>query len=199
MKRFSLLAALAVAAAVSGAPLAGPSQAAPSDQPRAASPEEAAALMAKPPAGLEIVDIRPAADFADYSLPGSLNMDAAAVLADESFGAGQGPLLIVDKDGTRALLLAGALAQKATRPVLALKGGLAGWWQARELGMAVRETALDAAAPVNAPAPAPANAPAPTAAPAKDQTPGSPAAPVPGQTPAPTPSPAPPTTKNAGC
>jgi rhodanese-related sulfurtransferase len=181
----SILAGLAPAKAV----------AAQADLPAAVSPEELAKLAAKPPAGLEIVDIRPASEFAGYALPGSLNIDAAAVLADESFAAGQGPLVLVDKDGTRAFVLAGALSRKSSRQVLVLRGGLEGWWAAMELGMAVKETPLgDApgpvpAAPAAAPSGAPGSAPGQGATPPAGSAPAAPAAPAP----------QPPTSKNAGC
>ncbi|WP_243362225.1 rhodanese-like domain-containing protein [Fundidesulfovibrio terrae] len=167
--------------------------------PRAATPAETAQLLAKPPAGFEIVDIRPQAEFADYALPGSLNLDAAAVLADESFFTGAGPLLIVDKDGTRAFALAGALAQKTSRPLLVLRGGLAAWWAEREMGAVVKETPLTGAP---SPAPAPGKAPASPGAPSApgssgSPAPGTPAAPAtPG---APAPAPQPPASKSAGC
>jgi rhodanese-related sulfurtransferase len=102
--------------------------------PRAASPEDVARIMAKPPAGLEIVDVRPPAEYADYALPGSLNLDSATVLADESLLSGAGPLLLVDKDGALAFALAGALAPRASRPVMAMTGGLEAWWNGQELG-----------------------------------------------------------------
>jgi len=205
MKRTMRLLALTAALGLSAAALAkGP------DMPRAAAPDEVAAMLAKPPAGLEIVDIRPEPEFADYSLPGSINIDAASVLADESFLSAAGPLLLVDKDGATAMAVAGALAQKTGRPVLVLRGGLSGWWAARELGLAVKEVPLgqeapaaampNAAPPAASPAPgkqgapaqpAPAPAPAPVPAPA---TPGAPAAPgTPGD------APQPPANKSAGC
>lgn len=166
------------------------------DLPRAASPREVAQLLAKPPAGLEIVDIRPPAEFSDYALPGSLNLDAATVLADESLLTGTGPLLVVDKDGSRAFAVAGVLAQRASRPVLALTGGLSAWWAAMELGAVVKETPLP-----GVPAQAPGTLPAKSTGPAKP-APG--AAPVPGTPDAPSPaapSPAPqtPASKGAGC
>jgi len=159
-----------------------PAQAKGPDLPGAAQPEEAARLLAAPPAGLDVVDIRPPAEFADYALPGAMNLDPATVLADETLLAGSGPLLLVDKDGTAAFVVAGALARKASRPVLALKGGMQAWWAARELGLAVRETPLGDA---------------PSATPAFPANPAGESAPS-----APTPSgPAPqaPASKNAGC
>ena len=145
MKRFPrlfLLAALLATPFAAQFALAGPAKATSPDLPKAASPGEVAQLMAKPPTGLEIVDIRPAAEFSDYALPGSLNLDPAAVLADESLLAGTGPLLLVDKDGTRAFAVAGALAQKGSRQVVVLKGGLVAWWTAKELGLAVKDIPL---------------------------------------------------------
>jgi len=171
--------------------------------PKAASPEETAQMLARPPAGLEIVDVRPQAEFSDYALPGSLNLDPATVLADQSLLSGAGPLLLVDKDGTAAFALAGALAQKTSRPVMVLKGGLAAWWAAREMGAAVRETPLTGApSPAAVPASGPASAPGKTPPPAAPAAPG---APVPGNpgVPAPatpgSPAPQPPASKSAGC
>lgn len=159
--------------------------------PRSASPAEVAQLLAKPPAGLEIVDIRPQTEFADYALPASLNLDAASVLADDSFATGSGPLLLVDKNGTQAFAVAGVLAQKTSRPVLVLTGGLSAWWAVQEKGMAVKEVPL-----TDQPAPSPASAPA------GPDTPGTPQPAAP-QTPAPAspdnPAPQPPAAKSAGC
>ena len=103
---------------------------------QAVSPEQAAQLMAQQPAGLEIVDIRPSNEYADYALPGSLNLDPATVLADETLLTGQAPLLIVDKDGTSAFAVAGQIAPRTSRKVMALTGGLVAWWRAKELDRA---------------------------------------------------------------
>ena len=149
--------------------------------PKAVSAEELAALMAKPPAGLEIVDIRPAAQFADYSLPGSLNLEAAVVLADESLLGGSGPLVLVDKDGSQAFAVAGVLAQKATRPVMALSGGALAWWAFKEKGVAVREVPLSGATPTGgSPGAAPTTPAAGTAKPAPGAPVGSTGAPASG-------------------
>lgn len=181
MKRTARILALAALSAA----LALPPAFAGSGLPKAVSPAEASELMARPQAGLEIVDIRPNAEYADYALPGSINLDPAAVMADESLLSGQGPLLIVDKDGTGAFAVAGVLARKASRPVMALTGGLAAWWADREMGMAVKAVPLEAAPAQAVPQPA---APAGTQAPAAPQAPAQPS-----------PAPAPPASKNAGC
>lgn len=194
LRHMSLTLALALAPLVLASQAPAQSQARTPALPRSASPAEVAQLMAKPPAGLEIVDIRPQAEFADYALPASLNLDAAAVLADDSFATGSGPLLLVDKNGTQAFAVAGVLAQKTSRPVLVLTGGLSAWWAAQEKGLAVKEVPL---ADQPSPGPAPATTPAGPAGPA---SPAQPAAP---QTPAPAgpdnPAPQPPAAKSAGC
>ena len=186
MTPYPRLFAFAVLLALALASLTGDAMAKSAGLPKPASPDETAQLLAKPPAGFEIVDIRTQGEFTDYALPGSFNLEPEAVLADESLQTGDGPILLVDKDGTRAFAVAGVLSQKSSRPVLVLKGGLDAWWAAREKGVAVKETPLG-------------NAPVPTAAPAQDKTPG--AAPAPGS-PVPAPAPAvpqPPASKNAGC
>jgi hydroxyacylglutathione hydrolase len=166
-------------AALSGEPLARSVA-----LPKPASPDEAAQLLAKPQAGFEIVDIRPQGEFVDYALPGSLNLEAEAVLADEYLQSGDGPILLVDKDGTKAFVVAGLLSQKSSRPVLVLKGGITAWWASREKGMVVKETPLG-------------SAPGPASTPIQEKTPG--AAPAPGA-PAPTPAaPPPPASKSVGC
>lgn len=178
MKRIARILALAALSAALALPPAFAGQA----LPKAAAPAEVAELMARPQAGLEIVDIRPAAEYADYALPGSLNLDPAAVMADETALNGAGPLLIVDKDGTAAFAVAGVLARKAQRQVWALSGGLAAWWADRELNMAVKAVPLEAAPAVTVPGPAPS--PSAPAAPGQEQPSTAPAAP---------------TAKNAGC
>ncbi len=188
MKRIARILALAALSAA----LALPPAFAGSGLPKAATPAEVSELMARPQAGLEIVDIRPSAEYADYALPGSFNLDPAAVMADETLLSGNGPLLIVDKDGTDAFAVAGVLARKSSRPVMALSGGLAAWWADKEMGVAVKAVPLDSA-PAQAPAksaPQPA-APAGTQAPAAPQTPAQPS-------PAPA-APQAPASKNAGC
>jgi rhodanese-related sulfurtransferase len=180
------LLAIAVFIALVLATLSGESLAKNAALPKPVSPDEAAQLLAKPPAGFEIVDIRPQGEFVDYALPGSINLEPDAVITDESLQSGDGPILLVDKDGTKAFSVAGVLSQKSSRPVLVLKGGITAWWEAKEKGMAVKETPLG-------------NAPAPASAPTQEKTPAtSPAPGAPPPTPAPQ-APQPPASKSAGC
>jgi len=120
-----------------------------SSLPQPISAREAVQFLAHPHTGLEIVDIRPSDEYADYALPGSENLDPATVLADDTLLTGQAPLLFVDKDGTRAFAVAGRIAPKTSRKVMALTGGLAAWWKSQELDRATNP----AQTPDSAPAP----------------------------------------------
>jgi rhodanese-related sulfurtransferase len=127
------------------------------------------------PGTFEIVDVRPPAQYADFSIPGSMNADIADVMANPAYLNGAVPLVIVDRDGSLAMAVGGILSQKTARPIKALFGGLEAYWN--ESGMA-----------------SPSAASTPTAAPArKPEAPVSaPASPAPA-------APQPPKKKSAGC
>lgn len=142
------------------------------------------------PGSYDLVDIRPAAQFADYSLPGSRNVEIADVVGNPAFLTGPGPLIIVDRDGSLAMAVGGILAQKTQRPIKVLYGGLEAYWEATEgagtgAGGRLRPAAGAPGAPV-APMPPPAAAP------------GRPLPPVPAAPPA-APAPAAPKKRSAGC
>ena len=103
------------------------------------------------PGTFQLVDIRPAEHFADYHLPGSTNVDVADLISNPAYLTGAGPLVVVDRDGSLAMMVAGILSQKTERPIKALYGGLAAYWN---------ETGLAAAAPATSAAPARATSPA---------------------------------------
>jgi glyoxylase-like metal-dependent hydrolase (beta-lactamase superfamily II)/rhodanese-related sulfurtransferase len=127
------------------------------------------------PGTFEVVDVRPPAQYADFSLPGSMNADIADVIANPAYLNGVVPLVIVDRDGSLAMAVGGILAQKTLRPIKVLFGGLEAYWN--ESGTPQPPAApAPATAPVFKPA-----VPAPT-----------PAAPAPA-------TPKPPKKKSAGC
>jgi len=127
------------------------------------SPADLSRLIKDLPGTFDFVDIRPADAFTDYALPGSRRADLADVLDNPGFLVGAGPLIIVDRDGSLAMMAAGILSQKTKRPIKALHGGLEAFWEATELKGAVRAVPLPApgAPPKAAPAPASPAAPAP--------------------------------------
>jgi rhodanese-related sulfurtransferase len=96
------------------------------------------------PDTFSVVDIRPAAQFADYNLPGSTNVDIAELIDNPAYLTGAGPLVIVDRDGSLAMMAAGILSQKTERRIKALFGGLEAYW--REAGPGAGAGAVSGAA-----------------------------------------------------
>lgn len=60
------------------------------------------------PGMIDIVDIRPTANFADFSLTGSMNASIANVITNPTYLNGTNPLIIVDRDGSLAMMVAGS-------------------------------------------------------------------------------------------
>ena len=136
------------------------------------SPADLGRLIKDLPGTFDLVDIRPAEAFADYALPGAHRAELADVLENPGFLTGAGPLIIVDRDGSLAMMVAGILSQKTKRPVKALYGGLEAFWKATELTGAVRAVPLPATGAQPRAAPAPER-PAPAApAPARKKSVG---------------------------
>ncbi len=117
------------------------------------------------PGTFELVDIRPPAQYADFSLPGSMNADIADVIANPAYLNGAVPLVIVDRDGSLAMAVGGILSQKTLRPIKVLFGGLEAYWN--ESGSPLPPAS---SAPVPPPALKPAGAP-PAPAPAMPEPP----------------------------
>lgn len=129
------------------------------------SPADLSRMIKDLPGTFDLVDIRPADAFADYALPGARRADLADLLDNPGYLTGAGPLIIVDRDGSLAMMAAGILSQKTKRPIKALHGGLEAFWEATELKGAVRAVPLPALkAPRAAPAPASPATPAPSPA-----------------------------------
>ncbi len=98
-----------------------------------------------------LFDIRPAAHFAEFHLPGAVNLAAADLDAAVRALPAGARVLLLDRDGTQAFAAAGALlTRQPERDVRVLLGGTAAWWSER-FGSA-------------GPAPAVMPAPAPSAA-----------------------------------
>ncbi len=133
-------------------------------------------MMMDIPGTFELVDIRPPAQYADFSLPGSVNADISDVMANPAYLNGVVPLIIVDRDGSLAMAAGGVLCQKTSRPIKVLYGGLKAYWN--ESGLPTAPASVTVPPPAAIPAVKPA-APAP-----------SPSVPAPPQ---------PPKKKSAGC
>ena len=127
------------------------------------------------PGMFEIVDVRPPALYADFSLPGSINASIADVIANPAYLKGVTPLIIVDRDGSLAMAVGGILSQKTRRSIRVLYGGLEAYWSESAALLppaaptpAPAQSAKSAASvPANAKPAAPTTAPAGREAPAK--------------------------------
>lgn len=108
------------------------------------------------PGTFDLVDIRPAAHFADYAIPGARNADIADVMNSPAYLTGAGPLVIVDRDGSLAMAVGGILSQKTKRPIKVLYGGVEAYWSGTEIRPA---RGAGPASPAGAPVPGPAAAP----------------------------------------
>jgi hydroxyacylglutathione hydrolase len=114
------------------------------------------------PGTFQLVDIRPKPQYADYSLPGSQNVDLSDLLSNPVYLTGAGPLVIVDRDGSLAMMVGGILSQKTQRPIKVLYGGLTAYWSQTELGGAAvpTATAIPSKTPRAVPTDVPVTAPA---------------------------------------
>ncbi len=125
-------------------------------------------LMLDLPGTYDLVDIRPAEMFTDYSLPGAVNVDIGDLIGNPAWLTGAGPLILVDRDGSLAMVVAGILSQKTQRQIKAVYGGLDAYWSQTQLGAPPISTPLTPAAaparavPSTAPAPASGAKPVPT-------------------------------------
>lgn len=92
-------------------------------------------VLAEQAGSYAVLDVRPAWQFADWRIPGSMNvtLDAVAARVDELPATIR--IVLVDRDGTSAFAVAGALLQRNPRQSLrVLLGGVAGYWQATAFG-----------------------------------------------------------------
>ncbi len=123
------------------------------------------------PGTFDMVDIRPPAMFQDYNLPGSISVGIAELINNPAYLTGAGPLVIVDRDGSLGMAVAGILSQKTQRNIKALYGGLEAYWLQNEMPASGEISAPPRAAPSMAPGLAPPAPPAPTSPVQKPQRP----------------------------
>jgi hydroxyacylglutathione hydrolase len=95
------------------------------------------------PGTYDLIDIRPPALFADYSLPGAVNVDIADLIGNPAYLTGAGPLIVVDRDGSLAMAVAGILSQKTQRQIKAVYGGLDAYWSQTHSGRRSRRDRSD--------------------------------------------------------
>jgi rhodanese-related sulfurtransferase/glyoxylase-like metal-dependent hydrolase (beta-lactamase superfamily II) len=114
-----------------------------------------------------LFDIRSAAHFAEYHMPGAINLGLADLDAAVAALPAGTHVLLLDRDGTQSFAAAGALLTRHPgRDVRVLLGGTAAWWSERYGS----SDAVAAALPPSAPAAAAPAAAKPTSKPAAKKT-----------------------------
>jgi len=110
--------------------------------PERMAPSALKQLLVDLPGTFDLIDIRPTEQYADFNIPGSTSVDVGDVISNPAYLTGVGPLIIVDRDGSLAMAVAGILSQKTQRPIKALHGGVEAYWEESELKRAVREVPI---------------------------------------------------------
>ena len=85
-------------------------------------------LVKDQPDFIEIIDIRPAVQFADYNIPYSHNIELKELLR-KGVGLQKKILILVDRDGTMSMIAAGILSTKTGRRIKVLEGGVEKYWR----------------------------------------------------------------------
>lgn len=153
-----------------------------------------AAVLTDSPARYAVFDVRPPAAFAEFHVPGAVNAPPEEIEARVAALTPGMRIVIVDRDGTTAFAVAGALLARSTDPaahVRALVGGTARWWAEIELargGGASPWADQGGRAPTPSLTATPSPNPSPTASP--NPNPNSSPTTAPKAAPAPTPAPA---------
>ena len=135
--------------------------------PEPIEPAALAAGLMDQPSAWAVLDLRPAWAWAEYHVPGAVRVDIDAVAAHVAGLPATARVVLVDRDGTTAFAVAGAVLARmgaSARPLRALTGGTARFH--REVGLSSTEPARPGPSAPAAAGPA-ATGPAPT-------TPGAP-------------------------
>ena len=93
-------------------------------------PDEARQVLARPPAGLVVLDIRTSEEFRDGHLPGARNLDFFAPdfrQRLEALARGDAPVLLYCRSGNRSGQAMRLLRQWGRDDVLHLAGGFRAW------------------------------------------------------------------------
>ena len=93
---------------------------------------EAKALLANPPEGLIILDVRTPQEFREGHLAGARNLDFFGAAFESEAGAlpGDAPVLLYCRSGRRSAAAAEALAATGRGRILNMDGGIEGWKKA---------------------------------------------------------------------
>ncbi len=101
------------------------------------------------PNTFEIVDIRPFEQVEDYNPTGARAVEIGDLIESQSWLAGTVPLVIVDRDGTLAMMAAGIISRRTGRPIKVLIGGIEEYWRATEMKFTPDRLIIPSLSPVS--------------------------------------------------
>ena len=81
------------------------------------------------PHSIELVDVRPSHQFADFHIEGSVNVEISELLSDGRWWESEAPLVIVCRDGYISMAAGGALSRHTDRQIKVLYGGVEAYWE----------------------------------------------------------------------
>jgi glyoxylase-like metal-dependent hydrolase (beta-lactamase superfamily II)/rhodanese-related sulfurtransferase len=110
------------------------------------------------PGTFELIDIRTKEQVEDYNPLNAVQVDISLLIDSQLYLAGEVPLVIVDRDGTLAMMVGGILSRKTKRPIKVLRGGMEAFWKESEADFT--DTTINIPVKTN---------PAPTVSPKKDE------------------------------
>lgn len=116
--------------------------------PEAIAPQALARALADQPQSYLLLDVRPAAAFAEYHLPGATSVTPEQAVEQARAAPAATRVVVVDREGTIAWAVAGVVGYlQNDRVVRVLDGGTARYWREVVLQHSVRDeaTATDAA------------------------------------------------------
>lgn len=157
------------------------------NMPESMGSQDLAARLMDLPGSVEVVDVRPSWQFAEYSIPGSVNVPVNQLISGPAYLTDARPLVVVCRDGQISAAASGMLYGKSQRSIRYLAGGITRYFEDIAKPTGIQTKAVPAT-------PATTRQADPVAAP----PPSAPAA-VPAPSPAAAPAPAAPKKKSAGC
>lgn len=86
------------------------------------------------PGSLEVIDVRPAEQVNAYNPLNATAVEFAELIESQAWLSGEVPLVVVDRDGSMALMAAAIISRKTRRPLKVLRGGIEALWRESEAG-----------------------------------------------------------------
>ena len=124
--------------------------------PEPIEPTMLAKVLAEQPGAYDVIDLRPTAQFAEWTIPGAKNVRIDTLAAHLAALPADARVVLVDRDGTHAFAVAGALMARQPRVLRVLYGGLQRFHRDVVLGSGAPMPTAATNPPATTPTPTPA-------------------------------------------